>query len=67
MAVKSIHLKIKGMHCTGCEETIENAVVTLPGVQKVHADYVKQVVDVEFDSKSLPESGRPAFLLWFMV
>src|SRR5687768_12216914 len=57
MAVKSIHLKIKGMHCTGCEETIENAVVTLPGVQKVHADYVKQVVDVEFDSKSLPESG----------
>jgi sulfite exporter TauE/SafE/copper chaperone CopZ len=56
MAAKSIHLKIKGMHCTGCEETVENAVVTLRGVQKVHADYVKQVVDVEFDSKFLPES-----------
>lgn len=57
MAVASIHLKIKGMHCTGCEDTIERAVAALPGVDKVHADYVKQVVDVEFDSKSLPESG----------
>ncbi|SOD41521.1 Sulfite exporter TauE/SafE [Nitrosovibrio sp. Nv4] len=57
MAAKSIHLKIKGMHCTGCEETIENAVGCLPGVRKVRADYIKQIVDIEFDSKSIAESG----------
>ncbi|MEO8767327.1 MAG: heavy metal-associated domain-containing protein [Nitrosospira sp.] len=57
MAIKSTHLKVKGMHCTGCEEIIENAVGHLPGVQKVNADYVKQTVDVEFDNKSTRESG----------
>lgn len=57
MAIKSTHLKIKGMHCTGCEETIENAVGRLPGVRKVKADYVKRTVDVEFDGKLIEGSG----------
>lgn len=57
MAIKSTHLKIKGMHCTGCEETIENAVGRLPGVQKVKADYVKRTVDIEFDGKLIGDSG----------
>jgi sulfite exporter TauE/SafE/copper chaperone CopZ len=54
---KSRHLQIKGMHCTGCEETIENAVGRLPGVQKVKADYVKQTVDVEFNGKLIGDAG----------
>jgi sulfite exporter TauE/SafE/copper chaperone CopZ len=57
MAIKSTHLKIKGMHCTGCEETIENAVGRLPGVREVKADYVKRTVDVEFGGKLLGDSG----------
>ncbi|HEY6043541.1 MAG TPA: cation transporter, partial [Nitrosospira sp.] len=57
MAIQSTHLKIKGMHCMGCEETIENAVGRLPGVRKVKADYVKRTVDVEFDGKLLGDSG----------
>ncbi|WP_090829397.1 sulfite exporter TauE/SafE family protein [Nitrosovibrio tenuis] len=57
MAIKSVHLKIKGMHCTGCEETIENAVGCLPGVKKVKADYAKRTVDVEFDGKLIGDSG----------
>ena len=57
MMNKSTHLKIKGMHCTGCEETIENAIGRLPGVQKVKADYVKQTVDVEFNGKLIGEAG----------
>src|SRR5512134_498499 len=52
MAVASIHLRIKGMHCTGCEDTIERAAAALPGVDKVRADYVKQMVAVEFDRRS---------------
>jgi uncharacterized protein len=54
---KSRHLKIKGMHCTGCEETIENAIGRLPGVQNVKANYVKQTVDVEFDGKLIGDTG----------
>jgi sulfite exporter TauE/SafE/copper chaperone CopZ len=53
---KSPHLKIKGMHCTGCEEIIENVIGRLPGVQKVKADYVKQTVDVEFNGKLIRET-----------
>jgi sulfite exporter TauE/SafE/copper chaperone CopZ len=53
---KSPHLKIKGMHCTGCEEIIENVIGRLPGVQKVKADYVKQTVDVEFNGKLIGET-----------
>ena len=56
MTNKASHLKVKGMHCTGCEETIEHAVNHLPGVQKVKADYVKQTVDVEFDGKRIKET-----------
>jgi uncharacterized protein len=56
MTNKASHLKVKGMHCTGCEETIEHAVHHLPGVQKVKADYVKQTVDVEFDGKRIKET-----------
>jgi copper ion binding protein len=56
MAAGSTHLKIKGMHCTGCEETIENAVGHLAGVQKVKADYVKQIVDIEFDPRLVGDS-----------
>jgi sulfite exporter TauE/SafE/copper chaperone CopZ len=54
---KSRHLRIKRMHCTGCEETIENALRGLPGVQKVKADYVKQTVDVEFDGKLIGDAS----------
>jgi sulfite exporter TauE/SafE/copper chaperone CopZ len=57
MMNKSRHLEVKGMHCTGCEETIENAVRHLPGVRKVKANYVTQAVDVEFDDKLAEEAG----------
>ena len=56
MTAKSTHLKVKGMHCTGCEETIENAVRHVAGVKKVNADYIKQTVDIEFDSTSTGET-----------
>ena len=57
MATKSTHLKVKGMHCTGCEETIENAVAHLPGVQKVKADYVKQLSMSSSTANSSGEGG----------
>jgi sulfite exporter TauE/SafE/copper chaperone CopZ len=57
MGTRSAHLKIKGMRCTGCEETIENAVGHLAGIRNVKADYVKQTVDVEFDAGLIGDNG----------
>ena len=54
---KSRHLRIKGMHCTGCEGTIENTLCSLPGVQRAKADYVTRTVDVEFDGKLIGDAG----------
>jgi copper chaperone CopZ len=57
MMNKSRRLRIKRMHCTGCEETIENALRSLPGIQRVKADYVKRTVDVEFDAELIADVG----------
>ena len=42
-------IKTKGMHCTSCERVIEKAIMTIEGVKKVKADYVKEETKVEFD------------------
>jgi sulfite exporter TauE/SafE/copper chaperone CopZ len=49
MSSKNQQLKIEGMQCVGCEETIVEAVNALPGIQAVKASYVAQSVDVEYD------------------
>ena len=49
MPVKSVKLGVGGMHCTGCEETIERAVSGLPGIQSVTASYADSQVLVSFD------------------
>lgn len=49
MAVKTRHLKIEGMQCVGCEESITEAVMALSGIHVVKASYAAQTVDVEYD------------------
>jgi len=56
MAVGNKHLKIDGMHCTGCEDIISQAVGVLPGVRHVKASYRKAAVDVEFDEALVDEA-----------
>ena len=41
---------IDDMQCTDCENTIEDAVLALPGIQKVKADFSKELVSVNFDN-----------------
>lgn len=43
------------MHCTGCEQAIEDAILTLPGVIQVKVSYVEKNVWVEFDDQLLQE------------
>jgi len=42
-------LIIRGMHCTGCEVIIQNAVKQLPGIDTVHTDYTGDSVKVSYD------------------
>ncbi len=46
-----IELKIKGMHCTGCEQAIEDAILILPGIVKVKASYIEKTAVIEFDQR----------------
>lgn len=47
---KKENIKVKNMFCPHCNETIEKAVLTVQGVTKVKADYVRGSVDVEYDT-----------------
>lgn len=57
MKISSSHLKINGMHCTGCEDIISEAVNALPGVRGVKASYNNAAVDVEYDESLIDEAG----------
>ena len=47
-----VKLKVQGMHCTGCEANINDALVEIEGVIKVKADFKKGEVKVNFNEKS---------------
>ena len=53
----TVVLKVGGMHCTGCEQTICKAVEGLNGVNKVTASYLDSVASVTYDS-TLVNSGE---------
>ncbi|CAL1240176.1 sulfite exporter TauE/SafE family protein [Candidatus Methylocalor cossyra] len=57
MTQVSRQLKVKGMHCQGCEQTIEAAVGCLPGVKQVQARYGRGSVDVVFDDDLIRLNG----------
>lgn len=67
---KEIDMKVEGMTCTGCEETIESALTKLDGVKEAKANYIEGDVKVVFDStkvdidrlvNAVNESGYKAF------
>lgn len=39
------------MHCTGCEQAIEDAVQSLPGIKKIKVSYSKKIALIEFDDQ----------------
>jgi copper chaperone CopZ len=48
--LSTLVLKVGGMHCTGCEQTICKAVEGLNGVNKVNASYLDSVAIVVYDA-----------------
>lgn len=48
-SVKTVTLAIEGMSCTGCENTIQEAVTKIPGVTAIKASYLDSTAVVSFD------------------
>lgn len=42
-----------GMHCSGCEETIETEIKKLNGIKSVKADHINKKVTVKYDDKKV--------------
>jgi copper chaperone CopZ len=48
-------LAVSGIHCDGCEASIENGLKRLDGVRAVKADHREQTIWVRFDEQRLDE------------
>lgn len=42
-----------GMHCSGCEETLNTELKKLDGVKSVKADHVNKTVTVKYDDRKV--------------
>jgi len=49
MAKQSIEIKVEGMSCSHCENSVKKSVGALVGVDKVAVDLGSKKVTVEFD------------------
>jgi copper chaperone CopZ len=49
-AIKTVSLSIEGMTCTGCENTIQDAVTKIAGVTSVKASHLDSTAVVTFDT-----------------
>lgn len=57
MALTTLHLKIEGMHCSGCEQVIDEALSALPGISRVSVSYERATADIEYDDNLVQEAG----------
>lgn len=58
--MKELTMSVPGMHCDGCESSVETGLGQLEGVRSVDADAetgtVRVVVDAEIDESELKET-----------
>jgi len=47
---KTVNIAVEGMTCTGCENTIKDAVSTIAGVMEVTASHTEGLAVVKYDS-----------------
>lgn len=53
MAVASYVIDVEGMSCGGCENTIQKAIMELPGAVSVDADHASGKVMVKYDTTKI--------------
>lgn len=54
--MKTIVLKIIGMHCTSCALNIDGELEDIVGVKRANTDYARQKTEVEFDETKITEA-----------
>jgi copper chaperone CopZ len=59
MATKTVHLRIEGMSCPHCVQTLERALLAADGVQAATVDLEQQEAVVQYD----PNVVQPASLV----
>ncbi|MDR7415167.1 MAG: cation-translocating P-type ATPase [Armatimonadota bacterium] len=62
VAAARLHLKLGGMHCSLCVESVRRAVLKLPGVESVHVSIAHQEALVEYDPARLTPEAVTATL-----
>jgi copper chaperone len=55
--MENVELKIDGMTCSGCVNSIQNALYRQDGVNKAVADMDNSLVTVEFDPAVIKREG----------
>lgn len=51
MSIKREKIKVYDMTCTSCEKRIENSIKKINGVKNAKADYTKETLEIDYDSK----------------
>jgi copper chaperone CopZ len=46
----AVTLTVEGMSCEGCEQTVEDALTTVEGVENAHADRTSNSATIEGDA-----------------
>ena len=47
--MENMTLKVEGMHCSGCENRVKNALISLNGITTVAASFENKTVSVAFN------------------
>jgi Cu+-exporting ATPase len=50
-------IPVNGMHCGGCEQTLQRALTRLDGVRAVKADRAAELVTVHYDPAQVDEES----------
>jgi copper chaperone CopZ len=56
----SVTLKVEGMHCEGCAQTIEALLGVEPGVQRATVSFKAREAQVQFDPKATDDARLAA-------
>lgn len=57
----TIHLKVEGITCGGCEKSIQNALLARAGVSAASASHQSGTVDIDYDDGQIqPDALKQA-------
>jgi copper chaperone len=55
--MEKVHLKVEGMTCGGCVQSVQKALTNREGVNTANADLDSGMVMIEYDTEIIQKSG----------